>query len=136
MKNLTKLFICAFAIFATLACSDSSTPSEVVLSMYNDAQAGDYKSAASCVYIVGHDKELSKAEIAELRTRVATQMEVDFKRAVERKGEITSIELMEETIAESGESAKVKVKLVYSKGREEIKTREAVKVKGSWLVDL
>ncbi len=136
MRNLTKLFICAIAMFFAFACSGSSSPSDAVMSMYNDAQSGNYKSAASYIYISAENVELSKQEIAELREKITTQMEVDWNRATDRKGEITLIELVDESIDESGERAKVKVKLVYSKGREEIKTREAVKVNGSWLVDL
>lgn len=108
MKNLFKLFIVAIAAFAFTSCGAPSTPSDVVLKYYKAIENGDFVKAAE-YFRLEPEQGLTAEKLGE-------------KLASANQGTImTSYEIIEETISESGTTAKVKVKTtatVESSGKE------------------
>lgn len=135
MKNLTKLFLCVAAMFAAFACS-SSSPSDVVLTAGNALISGDYEGYVSYVYL-GEDKtKLSEEQMIEYRNWLTAALEKSVDRDVKKNGAIRSFEVLGEEINEDGDSASVKTKTTYSKGKEDVKDVDLVLVKGKWYLDL
>lgn len=123
-------------MLATFACSSSSTPSDAVKSAYSAMTSGDFTTAVTYIYL-GEDKTtMSKEQMDDYRGWVMKDLEKTVKRDIKNYGEVTSVEILSETIEESGDKAEVESKIVYSNGKEDTESISLVLVNGKWLIDL
>lgn len=75
MKNLIKLFICAFAMVAFAACSSSSSPSAVSLDVKKCLTKADFDGVVKHFYFDKSDKSLADVDEAEWRASLASMLE-------------------------------------------------------------
>ena len=78
------------------------------------------------------DCDLSAERMAEILTELGLEVE-EFEKIETIKGGLKGVETLEEVIAEDGQSATVKVKMIYGDGSEEIQDVDMVlNDKGEW----
>ncbi len=59
-------------------------------------------------------------------------LEKDYKPDIDEDGGLKSVEVIKETIAEDGKTAKVVIRLTYGNGDEDIETANLIKLDGKW----
>lgn len=68
----------------------------------------------------------------ETKDQLKELLKQSVKAELDEKGGLKSVKAIEETIAEDGQTAHVKVKMVYGNGEEEIETIDLVKEDDEW----
>lgn len=132
MKKLIFGLIMAIgAMLALTACGDdSNSPKGVTKAYYEALVKQDFKTAMD--YCCKKDgKLLTDQEKETLTTMMASKLN-DEKT---KQSLVASFELGEETIAEDGNSAKVKVKTVTVGGQEKDVNTDLLKVDGKWYIN-
>lgn len=134
MKNFTKLFFCAAALFVAFACSSpSSTPSGTTEAVYKAMQSGDYETFSKYVYAA---EDLTPEKAAEFRTGVSSMLEEKATKMYEKKGGLESFEILSEEISEDGTKAKVAVKTIYGDGSDQESNVPLIKQGDKWYVEI
>lgn len=141
MRIITKLFICAVAMFTAFACSPNSSPSGVVTAVNKALQSGDYETVANYIYTDDLGESALKGnnvsfDVDEFRSGLADTIGEKAGKAIEKKGGIESFEILNETIKESGDEAVVTVKTTYGDGSTDESDTEVVKHDGKWYLTL
>lgn len=122
------LFVALVASFM-ISCGGASTPSDAVAKVYDLMIDGDYEAASKTFYF----GEKSPEEEAQGQAMILSMLEQKAKPMLEKKGGLKGYEILGETIAEDGKTAKVEVKLIYGNGTEEKnKVDMALDTKGNW----
>lgn len=113
MKKILSLLVATLSLFM-FSCFSPATPSDVAVQFYQHIAAGEYDEAVACIDFsamsVENQEEAKNTTRSVLTEKIAP--------SIERKGGLTSIEAISETITENetGKSAVVKVKLAYGNG--------------------
>lgn len=121
-KLLMTLFVATFA-FSFVGCK-SDSPSKTVDAMFTALQKGDFLTA--CGYMQGFDQatEEERQQAADMIGAVAGDTFSDM-----------TYEILEETIAEDGQSATVKVHMT-TKDDDEDNDMSLVKTENGWRVEM
>ncbi len=133
MKKLL-LLVSAIALTLFTACGGggAKTPSEKAIEMMGYIQDGDYTAYVDNLY-ADKGKELKAEEKAEF----VSMLEAKGTQLQEKEGGIKGCEVLEEKISEDGNSATVKMKVLYGNGGDEKSTLKMVKGEdGQWLCKL
>ena len=123
-------FLLLFTVVALFFTScDKSSPGAACKSYMEMMKNGDYKG-----FVQGIATEEGKT--AEENEQTAALLEGVLKdkmeKTIQEKGGIKDIQIVEENIAEDGNTADVKMKIVYGDGTEKEDTQEMVKQNGVW----
>lgn len=129
MKKLFAIFAVVAAIFAVSCSSAPATPGEAAVKVYELMAAGEYEAVAEEFHFNIEDPE----DLAEAKTMIVSLAEEKGGPQIEAKGGLVSTEVLEEVVAEDGQTAKVTLKLVYGNGKEETQKVDLVKdPEGDW----
>ena len=130
MKKLFTLFAVAVAMFMVSCASAPATPSDAAVEYYQCVVNGDYEAFANAVHFDTTDPE----EIAEGKAMITSLYKEKAAPQIEKKGGVTSIEAVGETISEDGNTANVQLKVVYGDGSEKNEDIKLVKVEDKWML--
>ena len=96
-----------------VACSSApATPSDVAAQIYEQLMAGDYEAVAESFYFGNEDPE--KEEQA--RAMILSMLNEKVGKTADSKGGMKGYEILSETIAEDGQSAKVELMTTFGNG--------------------
>ena len=130
MKKLLTLFAVAVAMFMVSCSSAPATPSDAAVGYYQCVADGDYEAIADAIHYATTDPE----EIAESKAMITSFYKEKAEPEIKSKGGIKSIEALNETISEDGNTANVQLKVVYGDGSEKNEDIKLVKVDGKWML--
>lgn len=135
MKKWIQLTMISLVAMLLGACgSSTSSPSAAATALAKNLQKGDYKAIVNQMYF---DKEkLSADEIEQQKAMMEGLFEDKAGKSIEEKKGLTKFEVVEETIAEDGKSAKVTMKYEYGDGSTETGSNDFVLVDGKWYFEL
>ena len=123
------MMMVALSALLLTACGGASTPSDAAAKVYDLMIDGDYEAVSKTFYF----GEKSAEEEAQAQAMILSMLQQKAVPQIEKKGGLKSVEVLGETIAEDGKSAKVEVKLLYGNGTEETsKVDMALDAKGNW----
>ena len=128
MKKFSVLLSVLFVgtiLFMASCGGGSNTPGDVVKSYYEKIEKGDSEGAIDLIDF--GDKELT----AEDKEKLVEMFDNGSESIKENEG-IKSIEVVEENISEDGNSADVKLKVIYGNDKDEDSQAKLVKVDGKW----
>lgn len=130
------LIVLVFALsIAISSCGGSSgasgnSPSKAVEKALGYYMKKDYDKMA-VMYASGEAKKLNKEELDKVKAMIPFAAQED-----DKKGGLKSYDITEETIADDGNTAKVKVVKKYGNGDEDTDRLSLVKVDGDWLINI
>lgn len=118
MKKMLTIAV-ALCAFVLTACSGgaSDTPGKTVMKAYDHLKAGEYEKVAEMFWY--DPAKTSAEEVKEGQAMLTSLLKEKAAPQFAKKGGLDSYEILEETIAEDGRSAKVKVRVVYGSGKED-----------------
>ena len=129
MKKLIYLFAVVAAVFAVSCSSTPATPGGAALNIYQLMVDGKYEAVADEFYFETENPE----EAAEGRALIVSLMNEKAGPQIEAKGGISALEVVEEVVAEDGQTAKVTIKVTYGNGKEDTNKLDLVKdPNGDW----
>lgn len=128
MKKILFMFAMAVALFAA-SCGGSNTPSDAVTEIYSLIMAGKYEAVADCFQY----DNVKPEEMEQAKAMIVSLFSEKMAPKLEQKGGLKGVETLEEVIAEDGQSATVKVKMIYGDGSEETQdVKMVLNDKGEW----
>lgn len=130
MKKLFTLFAVAVAMFMVACSTAPATPSDAAVGYYQCVADGDYEAIADAIHYATTDPK----EIAESKAMITSFYKEKAEPEIKSKGGIKSIEALNETISEDGNTANVELKIVYGDGSEKSEDVKMVKVEDKWLL--
>ncbi len=135
MKKLFLIASCLFAMVLATSCggSGASTPADEALKCVKMLQDGNYEAL---VEEIQFDEDATAEEVEQSKQMLLAMAKDKGAKQIEEKGGITSYEVVEETIAEDGQTAKVKVAVTYGNGKTENEKYDLVNVDGTWKLTL
>jgi len=130
-KLIFGLILAIGAMIALTACSDSSnTPTGVTKAYYEALIKNDFKAAMEFCC-----KKDGKLLTDEEKQQLSGMMESKLNDEKTKAAMVAKYELGEETIAEDGNSATVKVKTTTVEGTEKEVESNCLKVDGKWYIN-
>ncbi|GHT22320.1 hypothetical protein AGMMS4957_12370 [Bacteroidia bacterium] len=137
MKKVMNLVVAALAMIAVSSCAEggSNSPADIEKSIYSQFQKGNFEMGMELYFdnIEKDDASNSDASSDE-RQQAVKEFAQKTKQTVEAKGGIKDFEVLEEAIAEDGETAMVHIKITYGDGSEQPESRRYVKKDGQWKI--
>lgn len=130
MKKFFSLLAVAVAMFMVSCSSAPANPSDAAVEYYQCVADGDYEAFAEAI----HFDTTNPEEIAEGKAMVTSLYKEKAEPEIKSKGGIKSIEALNETISEDGNTANVELKIVYGDGSEKTEDAKMVKVEDKWLL--
>ena len=107
----------------------SSSPSGIITKVINNVSDGDYEAAIE-YYVRKNGSELTKEDKAKL-----TAFLPSAKDNFEKKGGVKEVKIVDEKIADDGNSAEVKYQIIFGNDKEGKTERvKFIKVDGDWKV--
>lgn len=133
MKKMFISFMAMVALLVTWSCGGANdTPTAVVEKAVQCMQDKDYEGYVNLIAI----EEKEGESIEDQKKALASMIEGKAISTIEKQGGIASYEVLEETVAEDGNTAKVKVNITYGDGTKKEDTIKALKDKdGKWMLD-
>ncbi len=130
MKKLFLLASCLFVLVLAASCggSGASTPSDEALKCVALIQDGNYEAL---VEEIQFDQDTPE-KVEQAKQMLIAMGKDKGAKQIEAKGGITDYKVVEETIAEDGQTAKVKVDVTYGNGSVETEKYNMVNVDGTW----
>lgn len=137
MKKLFYLFsVITLATLVLSACSPkANTPSAAAEKVAKAMQKGDYKTVVNQMNFEEEEGSSSK-DVDAQKEMFASLLEEKASESIAENGGIKSYEIIEESIAEDGQTAKVKVKYTYNNDSVETETMSFVNKDGDWLLEV
>lgn len=127
MKKALSILALVAAVFL-VSCGGNPTPSEAAVKVYQMVKDGNYEGVAENIFYDSdnaQDIEEAKAMITSLLKEKAGPM-------IESKGGVKDVEVVNETVAEDGQSATVELKITYGDGSEETEKANMKLDDGQW----
>lgn len=112
MKKIVMLFVTVTTLFMVACSSAPATPSDVAAQIYEQLMAGDYEAVAESFYFGNEDP----AKEEQARAMILSMLNDKVGKTAESKGGMTGYEILSETIAEDGQSAKVELMTTFGNG--------------------
>lgn len=131
MKKLMNLVFGFLMMVVVVACS-SSSPSDALKKYASALKESNYEKFVEGVNF----PKTNPDKLAEERQGFADMMKGKAENLLARKGGLKDVEVISEEIAEDGNSAVVKFKMIYGNGTESEEEQKMVKVGGEWLMDI
>ena len=129
MKHFFAMMTAVAALFFVACGGGSSTPSDAVIKVYDQLAKGNYEAVADAFYFGNENPE----QEAQARAMLVSMFNEKGAKQMESKGGIAGYEVVSETIAEDGQTAKVEVKITYGNGTEDKnKVDMVLDEKGNW----
>ncbi|MBR6018265.1 MAG: DUF4878 domain-containing protein [Paludibacteraceae bacterium] len=129
MKKILGILSLALVMFGFAACnSATSSPENVVKAYYDALQKGEVEKAIDLMHFKGEMTQEQKDEI------VATFNDKLAMVNNHHQG-IAAVEVGEVEMAEDGEHAVVKIKIIYGDEQTKEDTEKVIKVDGKWFID-
>lgn len=133
MKKVLGLLSLIAVMFVMMSCGGSNTPSGVAEKAFKCMKDKDYKGYADLINI----KNTGERTEAEVRQELTGLLTEKVSKSIEKDGEIESYKVLSEEIAEDGNTAMVKMQVIYSKGKTEETDVKLVKTEnGDWMLDM
>lgn len=126
------LFVMSLALVVVLnSCGGgkSATPSDAAKECVELMKSGDFETLVDNCYF-GEDVSAEKVE--QTKAMIVAMGNEKITKKIEKKEGIASYEVIEETIAEDGQTAKVKVKINYGNGSDEVEKYDLQLIDGEW----
>lgn len=128
MKKIITMFAMAAALFVA-SCGGSNTPSDAVTEIYSLIIDGNYEAVADCFQY----NNVKPEELEQAKAMIVSLLSEKMAPKLEKKGGLKAVETLEEVIAEDGQSATVKVKMIYGDGTDETQdVKMVLNDKGEW----
>lgn len=112
MKKIFMLLVALMALCMVACSSAPATPSDVAAQIYEQFMASDYEAVAESFYFGNEDPE--KEEQA--RAMILSMLNEKVGKTADSKGGMKGYEILSETIAEDGQSAKVELMTTFGNG--------------------
>ena len=112
MKKIFMLLVALMALCMVACSSAPATPSDVAAQIYEQLMAGDYEAVAESFYFGNEDPE--KEEQA--RAMILSMLNEKVGKTADSKGGMKGYEILSETSAEDGQSAKVELMTTFGNG--------------------
>ncbi len=111
MKKILLFAVAVFVMTLMTACGGtSSTPSDSAKECVELMKAGDFKALVEKMHF---DESMSAEQQQGMKDLIVSMGNEKISKEIEKKGGIKSYEVIEETIAEDGKTAVVKMKITY-----------------------
>ncbi len=133
MKKVLLFSVCLFAMAFMSSCGGGSTPSDEALKCVELLQKGDYEALVDELKM---DEDATPEEIEQGKQMFVALGKEKGGKQIEAKGGISSYKVVEETIAEDGKTAVVKVDITYGNGETETEKYDMELVDGKWKITL
>lgn len=136
MKKLFYLFsVITLATLVLSACGPKvNTPSAAAEKVAQAIQKGDYKTVVNQMHFEVEEGASAK-DVDAQKEMFASLLEEKASESIAKSGGIKSYEIIEESIAKDGQTAKVKVKYTYNNDSVETETMSFVNKDGDWLLE-
>ena len=132
MKKLSSIIIVLVAMVLLTGCS-KNTPTAVAEKSMQCIIDKDFEAYTDLLYIEPKEGE----DIENQKKMIAAMLLGKYDSTVKKKGAIKSYEVTGEEISEDGETAVVKMKIMYDNGKED--DNETIKLRkdkdGNWKID-
>lgn len=134
MKKMLYVFVAVVAMVTMWSCSGAnSNPTSVAEAAIKCVKNKDYESYVDLIYI----KERKGTSVEKQKQELHALLAEKGDKTIDKKQGIQSWEILGEEIAEDGNTAKVKVKIIYGDGTSDNQTIKTCKTEdGSWMLDL
>lgn len=129
MKKVLFLAAAVFAMMFTVACGGGSTPSDSAQECVELMKSGDFKALVDKIHF---DESMTDEQQQQMKDLIVTMGNDKVSKDIEKKGGIKSHEVIEETIAEDGKTAIVKIKITYGDGSTKDEKYDLAFVDGTW----
>lgn len=129
-KLIFGLILAIGAMIGFASCQKSETPSDVTKAYYEALVKQDFKGAMEFCC-----KKDGKLLTDEEKNQLSSMMEAKLKDEKTKAAMVAKYELGEETIAEDGTSAVVKVKTTTVDGKEKEVESKCLKIDGKWYIN-
>ena len=126
------LFAMSLALLVVMnSCGSekSATPADAAKECVELMKNGDFETLVNNLYF---GDEVSAEKVEQTKNMIVAMGNEKVTKKIEKKEGITSYEVVEETIAEDGQTAKVKIKINYGNGSDEIDKYDLQLVNGEW----
>lgn len=134
-KSLFVTLIASFALIMISCGSKTNSPAKTAEKIATALQKGDYKTIVENVYM-GDSENQSKEEIEGQKQMLEGLLKEKGAKSIKENGGIKTYEVIEETVAEDGKTAKVKMKYTYNNGSEDTETMSFVKADDKWFLEI
>ena len=112
MKKIFMLLVALMALCMVACSSTPATPSDVAAQIYEQLMAGDYEAVAESFYFGNEDP----AKEEQARAMILSMLNEKVGKTADSKGGMKGYEILSETIAEDGQSAKVELMTTFGNG--------------------
>jgi len=124
MKKLWFGFFLIISVLMVTSCGEPSTPGAKLKFYVEALVAGDYDTYLDGIATLDGNVE-QKDEIKQL-------LDVKMKPELEKKGGVVAVKVVSEKISEDGQSAVVKIKIVYNKAKADVKYYQMILKEDVW----
>ena len=129
MKKILLFAVAVLAVGLLMACGIESTPADGAKKCVELMKAGDYKALVETMHF---DEGMSAEQQQGMKDMIVSMGEGKISKEIEKKGGIKYYEVIEETIADDGKTAVVKMKITYGDGSTEDEKYDMCLVDGTW----
>ncbi|GHT07223.1 hypothetical protein AGMMS49525_16290 [Bacteroidia bacterium] len=138
MKKVMSLLVAVLAMLAVSSCGGGKSPADIEKSIYTQFQKGNYEKGLD-IYFANIDqgdeaKDQGQKQVDAQIKALAEKVKASAAQGFEIKAGVKSFEILEETIAEDGETATVQTKIIYGDGSEDTQSSKYVKRGGKWKI--
>jgi len=132
----TRLFICVLLTGFLTACS-SNSPGQITMSIWNQMKKGNFEKAINIWFDNADDSSMGQAEsmTGGDKKEMIKALAEKAKQGADKKGGIKDVEMVDESIAEDGNSATVTVKIIYNDESTDTDITKFIKKDGTWKID-
>lgn len=130
MKKVLLFAVAVLVMTLITACGGgSSTPSDGAKECVELMKAGDFKALAEKMHF---DESMTEEQQQGMKDLIVSMGNEKISKEIEKKGGIKSYEVIEETIAEDGKTAVVKMKITYGDDSTKDEQYDMASVDGTW----
>ena len=131
MKQILNVLMMTIVMGLTLtACSSSTaTPKDAAMKAANLLKSGNYEAFVDNLVF---DETVAADKVKEQKAMLTAMLKEKIGKSIEKKGEVTDLELVSETISEDGNSAKVLINFVHANGDKEEYDFDLKNIDGEW----
>ncbi len=133
MKKFIHLTLALVALCFVTACGGPSTPGAAAKRYMEMAGNGQYEKFVDGIAV---DEDATPEEVKQFKTMMVAMLEASGKAELEKKQGLKSVEVVNEEIAEDGQTAKVTLKSTYGDGTTDEETNHMVLRDGVWKMEL